>query len=90
MSVVQPEIDVIMKRVDSKFTLCTLAAKRARQINDMIHGARSQALDAMAYSEIAKLQSAKPLSLAMEEIAKGDVTTTSTVPVSASIGEGAA
>ena len=78
MSVVQPEIDTVMRRVDSKFTLCTLSSKRARQINDMIHGARSQALDALAYTEIAKLQSAKPLSLAMEEIAKGDVAVSAT------------
>jgi len=73
MSVVQPEIDIVLSKVDSKFTLCTLSAKRARQINDMIHGARDQALNVMAYSEISKLQSAKPLSLSMEEIAKGDV-----------------
>jgi len=73
MSVVMPEIDTLLSEVDSKFTLCTLSAKRARQINDMIHGARDQALNVMAYSEISKLQSAKPLSLSMEEIAKGDV-----------------
>jgi DNA-directed RNA polymerase subunit omega len=74
-----PEIDTLLGEVDSKFTLCTLSAKRARQINDMIHGARDQALNVMAYSEISKLQSAKPLSLSMEEIAKGDVS-----PVAAS------
>ncbi|MCL2491430.1 MAG: DNA-directed RNA polymerase subunit omega [Coriobacteriia bacterium] len=73
MSVAQPEIDTLLSKVDSKFTLCTLSSKRARQINDMIHGARDQALNVMAYSEISKLQSAKPLSLSMEEIAKGDV-----------------
>ncbi|MCL2818870.1 MAG: DNA-directed RNA polymerase subunit omega [Actinomycetia bacterium] len=73
MSVVQPEIDTLLSKVDSKFTLCTLSAKRARQINDMIHGARDQALNVMAYGEISKLQSAKPLSLSMEEIAKGDI-----------------
>ena len=73
MSVVMPEIDILLEKVDSKFTLCTLSAKRARQINDMVHGARDQALNVMAYSEISKLQSAKPLSLSMDEIAKGDV-----------------
>jgi len=77
MSVVMPEIDTLLSEVDSKFTLCTLSAKRARQINDMIHGARDQALNVMAYSEISKLQSAKPLSLSMEEIAKGDVSAVS-------------
>jgi len=73
MSVSQPEIDQLLEQVDSKFTLCILSAKRARQINDMIHGVRDQALQAMATSEIAKLTSAKPLSLAMDEIATGDV-----------------
>ncbi|MDR1413240.1 MAG: DNA-directed RNA polymerase subunit omega [Actinomycetes bacterium] len=73
MSIVNPEIDELLDQVDSKFTLCTLAAKRSRQINDMIHGVRDQALSAMATSEIAKLTSAKPLSLAMDEVAVGDV-----------------
>ena len=73
MSVAQPEIDQLLSQVDNKFTLCTIASKRARQINDMIHGVRDQALQAMATSEIAKLTSAKPLSLAMDEIARGDV-----------------
>ncbi len=73
MSVAQPEIDKLLEQVDSKFTLCILASKRSRQINDMIHGVRDQALQAMATSEIAKLTSAKPLSLAMDEIETGDV-----------------
>ncbi|MCL2324219.1 MAG: DNA-directed RNA polymerase subunit omega [Actinomycetia bacterium] len=73
MSVSQPEIDQLLDQVDSKFTLCILSSKRARQINEMIHGVRDQALAAMATSEIAKLTSTKPLSLAMDEIAQGDV-----------------
>lgn len=73
MSVIQPEIDTLLATVDSKYTLCIVAAKRARQINDMIHGVRDQALLAMGTSEISKLTSAKPLSLAMDEIASGDV-----------------
>ncbi|MCL2526179.1 MAG: DNA-directed RNA polymerase subunit omega [Coriobacteriia bacterium] len=73
MSIVNPEIDQLLDKVDSKFTLCTLSAKRACQINDMVHGVREQALSAMATSEIAKLTSAKPLALAMDEIARGDV-----------------
>ena len=39
----------------------------------MIHGVRDQALLSMPTSEIAKLTSTKPLSLALEEIASGDV-----------------
>ncbi|MCL2680209.1 MAG: DNA-directed RNA polymerase subunit omega [Coriobacteriia bacterium] len=80
MSIVNPEIDVLLEKVDSKFTLCTLAAKRACQINDMVHGVREQALSAMATSEIAKLTSAKPLALAMDEIAGGDVSAEEPLP----------
>lgn len=73
MSVVQPEIDELLAKVDSKYTLCVVAAKRSRQINAMIHGVRDQAVLTMPTSEIAKLTSTKPLSLAMEEIAAGVV-----------------
>jgi DNA-directed RNA polymerase subunit omega len=73
MSVINPPIDVLLATVDSKYTLCIVASKRARQINDMIHGVRDQALLTMPTSEIAKLTSTKPLSLALEEIANGDV-----------------
>jgi DNA-directed RNA polymerase subunit omega len=73
MSVINPPIDELLEKVDSKYTLCIVSSKRARQINDMIHGVRDQALLTMPTSEIAKLTSTKPLSLAMEEIASGDV-----------------
>ena len=73
MSVINPPIDDLLAKVDSKYTLCIISAKRARQINDMIHGVRDQALLTMPTSEIAKLTSTKPLSLAMEEVAGGDV-----------------
>ena len=88
MSIVNPELDQLLDKVDSKFTLCTLAAKRACQINDMVHGVREQALSAMATSEIAKLTSAKPLALAMDEIARGDVSPEA--PIGASPEESAA
>lgn len=73
MSVINPEIDTLLAKVDSKYTLCIVSARRARQINDMIHGVRDQALLTMPTSEIARLTSTKPLSLSMEEIASGDV-----------------
>ncbi|MCL2379936.1 MAG: DNA-directed RNA polymerase subunit omega, partial [Coriobacteriia bacterium] len=85
MSIVNPEIDQLLDKVDSKFTLCTLAAKRACQINDMVHGVREQALSAMTTSEIAKLTSAKPLALAMDEVARGDVSPEA--PLSAGAGD---
>ncbi len=71
--VIQPEIDTLLSKVDSKYTLCIVAAKRARQINDMVHGVRDQALLTMAAPQIASITSTKPLTLALEEIAEGDV-----------------
>lgn len=73
MSVINPPIDDLLATVDSKYTLCIVSAKRARQINEMIHGVRDHALATMPTSEIAKLTSTKPLSLALEEISTGDV-----------------
>ncbi|MDH4140704.1 MAG: DNA-directed RNA polymerase subunit omega [Coriobacteriia bacterium] len=71
--VIRPEIDLLLSKVDSKYTLCIVTAKRARQINEMIHGVRDQALLSMSASQIAALTRTKPLTLAMEEVAEGDV-----------------
>ncbi len=74
--VIKPEIDELLSKVDSKYTLCIVSARRARQINDMVHGMRDQALLAMASmatSQVAQLTSTKPLTLALDEIAEGDV-----------------
>lgn len=71
--VIKPEIDVLLSKVDSKFTLCILAARRARQINDMLHGVRDQAILSMSPMQIASLTSAKPLSSALNEIANGEI-----------------
>ena len=71
--VIQPEIDLLLSKVDSKYTLCTVSAKRARQINDMLHGVRDQALLTMSAPQIAQIASTKPLTLALDEIAEGTV-----------------
>jgi DNA-directed RNA polymerase subunit omega len=71
--VIEPEIDLLLDTVDSKYTLCIVAAKRARQINEMVHGVRDAALLTMGPSQIANLTSTKPLSLALDEVADGDV-----------------
>lgn len=74
MSVVDPSIDDLMDRADEdRFLLCSIAAKRARDINDMMRGQRDRAVALKSVDEIAKLASQKPLSLAMEEIARGEV-----------------
>ena len=71
--VIEPDIDLLLSKVDSKYTLCIVAAKRARQINDMIHGVRDQALLTMQAPQIAQITSTKPLTLALDEIAGDDV-----------------
>jgi DNA-directed RNA polymerase subunit omega len=71
--VIKPEIDLLLSKVDSKYTLCIVSARRARQINDMLHGVRDQALLTMASSQISELTKTKPLTKALEEIAEGDV-----------------
>ncbi|MGB4592711.1 MAG: DNA-directed RNA polymerase subunit omega [Coriobacteriia bacterium] len=71
--VIKPEIDLLVSKVDSKYTLCIVSARRARQINDMIHGVRDQALLTMQAPQIAQITSTKPLTLALEEIASGDI-----------------
>lgn len=72
--VIEPEVDALIATVDSKYTLCTIAARRARQINDMVQGVHDQALLAMtATPQIAQYTRTKPLSLALEEIAAGDI-----------------
>ena len=72
--VIEPEIDLLLNKADSRYTLCTIAARRARQINDMVHGVHDAALLAMAQTpEIAKYTRTKPITRALEEIASGDV-----------------
>lgn len=73
MSVIEPEIDLLLSKVDSKYTLCIVSAKRARQINDMIHGVRDQAVLSVAPTQLAQITSTKPLTLALNEIASDDV-----------------
>jgi DNA-directed RNA polymerase subunit omega len=71
--VIFPPIDELVAKTDSKYTLVTVSAKRARQINDMLHGVRDQALLTVSATKIASYTSAKPLSMALDEIYDGDV-----------------
>jgi DNA-directed RNA polymerase subunit omega len=64
-TMVDPAIEELLARVDSKFSLVTLAAKRARQINSYFN---HLADNAMVPPQVAS-QARKPLSIAFEEIA---------------------
>jgi DNA-directed RNA polymerase subunit omega len=66
-SMIYPPIENLLGKVDSKFTLVTLAAKRARQINSYFNHL-GDGLGAMVPPQVASL-SRKPLSIGFEEVA---------------------
>ena len=74
MSVMNPNIDSLLERTDhDKYLRCTIASKRARDINDMIRGQRDRAVALQSVDELSKIAGRKPLSLALEEIDRGEV-----------------
>ncbi|MCL6094877.1 MAG: DNA-directed RNA polymerase subunit omega [Actinobacteria bacterium] len=75
----RPPIEVLLDKVDSKFTLVTLAAKRARQINAYFNRL-GEGLSNILPPQVASL-SRKPLSIAFEEIAAGKITYTRKDPM---------
>lgn len=58
-----PSIDSLVKKVDSKYTLVTLAALRARELTD------GQTTPLIAHAE-----GKKPATIALEEIYEGKIT----------------
>ncbi len=74
MSIIEPKIDVLLNRTDNdRFLLCALASKRAQDINEMMRGQRNRAIQLQSAVDIARVANRRPLSLAFEEIANGDV-----------------
>ncbi|MCL1799072.1 MAG: DNA-directed RNA polymerase subunit omega [Eggerthellaceae bacterium] len=74
MSIIEPRIDNLLDETDNdRFLLCTLAAKRAHDINDMMRGQRDRAIQLQTAVEIARAADRKPLSLAFNEISRGEV-----------------
>ena len=74
MSIIEPKIDTLLDETDNdRFLLCSLAAKRAHDINDMMRGQRDRALQLQTAVEIARAVDAKPLSMAFSEIARKEV-----------------
>ena len=64
-------METLLSKVDSKFTLVTLAAKRGRQINSYFNQL-GEGLGAIVPPQVASV-SRKPLSIALEEIAAGKI-----------------
>ena len=70
-SLMEPRTESLLDRVDSKFTLVTLAAKRAREINDY-YNQLGEGLGKIVPPQVTSV-SRKPLSIAMEEVAAGKI-----------------
>lgn len=75
MSIVEPRIDNLLEKVEEdKYLLCAISAQRSRDINDMMLGQFKRATKHPgAVSDIKDFTGRKPLSLAMDEIARGEV-----------------
>ena len=74
MSIIKPDIDVLLEDCENdRFLLCTVASKRAHDINDMMCGQRDRAIQLQSAIEIARAADAKPLTMAFNEIARKDV-----------------
>jgi DNA-directed RNA polymerase subunit omega len=66
-----PLLENLIDRVDSKFTLVSLAAKRARQINSYFNQL-GEGLGTIVPPQVTSL-SRKPLSISLEEIEAGKI-----------------
>jgi DNA-directed RNA polymerase subunit omega len=75
----EPMIEDLLARVDSKFTLVTLAAKRGRQINSYF-SQLGEGLGAIVPPQVTST-ARKPLSIGLEEIAQDKITYVRPEPV---------
>jgi DNA-directed RNA polymerase subunit omega len=70
-SLMDPRIEKLLSQVDSKFTLVTLAAMRAREINDY-YNQLGEGLGRIVPPQVTSV-SRKPLSIALEEVAASKI-----------------
>src|SRR6266566_6675478 len=70
-SLMEPRTESLLDRVDSKFTLVTLAAMRAREINDY-YNQLGEGLGKIVPPQVTSV-SRKPLSISLEEIEAGKI-----------------
>ena len=72
ITLMEPRMEGLLDKVDSKFTLVTLAAKRAREINDY-YNQLGEGLGKIVPPQVTSV-SRKPLSIALEEVAAAKIT----------------
>ena len=82
-TMMNPPIEELLGRVDSKFSLVTLAARRARQINSYFNQL-GEGLGHMVPPQVSSV-ARKPLSISFEEIAADKI-----LPVPVAVPEDAA
>ena len=70
-TMIDPAIEDLLDKVDSKFSLVTLSAKRGRQINSYFNQL-GEGLGAIVPPQVSSV-ARKPLSIALEEIAASKV-----------------
>ena len=70
-TMMEPPIEQLLARVESKFTLVSLSAKRARQINSYFNQL-GEGLGAIVPPQVTSV-SRKPLSIALEEIVEDKI-----------------
>jgi DNA-directed RNA polymerase subunit omega len=71
-NMMHPPIEELLDKVDSKFALVALAAKRGRQVNSY-YNQLGEGLGAIVPPQVTSV-SRKPLSIALEEIAANKIT----------------
>lgn len=71
-TLMDPPVEELLDKVDSKFTLVALSAKRARQINSY-YNQLGDGLGVVVPPQVASI-SGKPLTIAFEEIAASKAT----------------
>jgi DNA-directed RNA polymerase subunit omega len=87
-NLMDPPIEDLLDKVDSKFTLVALAARRARQVNSY-YNSLGEGLGVVVPPQVAS-PSGKPLSIAFEEVAEGKATYTRPDPAELAAAEEAA
>ncbi len=70
-TMMDPPIEALLDRVDSKYTLVSLAAKRGREVNSYFNQL-GEGLGSIVPPQVTSI-SRKPLSIALDEVAAGNI-----------------
>lgn len=73
MAIIEPEIDNLLAKTEhNPFLLCSIASKRACDINNMLRGQHLRVTEVQDFDDITTVVSGEdPISTAMEEIDNG-------------------